>query len=327
MLQPALVHAHSPFSAGNAAYRLAKKLDIPLVATFHSKFYDDFLQATGSKFIASKVVDYVVSFFNKADAVWTVNSKTAETLFQYGYKGKVEIMPNGTDYDGNIDFNDARAAVNQRFAIAPGEKVMLFVGQIVYQKNLAKIIEAAAAYRAAGHHFRMLIVGEGYAKNELTAKSAELGLADCVTFTGAIYDRDLLKQIYARADLFVFPSVYDNASLVIREAAAMYVPSVLVDGSNTAEGLTDSVDAYLCADSVEGIADAITRAFADDELRRKVGQGAKQSLGLTWQAVTNTVYEKYLEVLDGYSPRGKRRYKLSGYSLKSNSIIKKDTNT
>ena len=304
-MNPTIVHAHSPFSAGSAAYRLSKKLDIPMVATFHSKFRDDFLQATGSEFIASRVVDYVVSFFKKADVVWTVNSKTAETLFEYGYKGPVEIMQNGTDYDGNVDYATAQKAVNQRFSISPDLPVMLFVGQIVYQKNLDKIVEAVALYKKTGKPFRMLIVGEGYAKEALMEKATRLGLNDCLTFTGPIYDRELLKQMYARADLFVFPSVYDNASLVIREAAALYVPSVLVAGSNTAEGLTDNVNAFLCTDTVEGIASAMERALNDDQLRKAVGQGAKQALGLTWEAISDTIFEKYCSIIENYKKKPK----------------------
>ena len=46
MLDFDIVHAHSPFASGREALRLAKERDIPQVATFHSKFYDDFLKIT-----------------------------------------------------------------------------------------------------------------------------------------------------------------------------------------------------------------------------------------------------------------------------------------
>ncbi|MGI6151087.1 MAG: glycosyltransferase [Christensenellales bacterium] len=304
--KPCLVHTHSPFSAGGAALRLAKKLDIPLVASFHSKLYDDFLQATGSEFIAARVVDYVVSFYNKADYVWTVNRSTAKTLAEYGYKGEVEVVVNGTDYDDSIDRAAACREIDERYGIRPGQKVMLFVGQIVLQKNLVRVINAAWEYANRGHDFRLFLVGEGYARDELTALVKERGLKDRVTFTGPIYDRDELKKFYARADLFVFPSIYDNAALVIREAAALCVPSIMVAGSNIAEGLTDGVNAYLCEDTDESVADAMERALGDDEKRACIGKGAKVALARSWESIVEEVYEKYLGIINSYQKKKRR---------------------
>ena len=304
--KPNLVHTHSPFSAGGAALRLAKKLDIPMVASFHSKLYDDFLQATGSEFIAARVVDYVVSFYNKADYVWTVNNSTAKTLAEYGYKGEVEVVVNGTDYDATIDREAACSEINEKYGIRPGQKVMLYVGQIVLQKNLVRIINAAAEYAKRGNDFRMLIVGEGYARQELADLVKERGLKGRVTFTGPVYDRDQLKKFYARADLFVFPSIYDNAALVIREAAALYVPSVVVAGSNIAEGLTDGVNAFLCENTDESVVNAMERALADDEKRALVGKGAKVALARSWESIVDDVYEKYTDIINNYQKRKRR---------------------
>ena len=92
-----IIHAHSPFGAGREAARLARKLDVPLVATFHSKFYDDFKEATGSDRMARLGVKYVIRFFHSADYVWSVNAATAQTLRDYGYQGEITVVPNGTD--------------------------------------------------------------------------------------------------------------------------------------------------------------------------------------------------------------------------------------
>lgn len=304
--RPDLVHSHSPFSAGGAALRLARKLDIPLVATFHSKLYDDFLQATGSEFIARKVVDYVVSYYNKADSVWTVNNSTAKTLMEYGYKGDIEVIPNGTDFDATIDRPAACREINERYGINPDQKVLLYVGQIVLQKNLPRIIRAAKLYADRGNDFRMLVVGEGYAREELDELVRELGMTGRITFVGPVYDREQLKKFYARADLFVFPSIYDNAALVIREAATLYVPSVVVAGSNIAEGLTDEVNAYLCEDTDESVANAIERALSDDEKRALVGKGAKVALARSWESIVEDVYDRYVDIIQNYQKRRRR---------------------
>ena len=75
-----IVHAHSPFIAGQEAVRLAKKRNIPLVGTFHSKYYDDFYQLMKREALADLGVKFVVSFYEKCNEVWTVSQNSAETL-------------------------------------------------------------------------------------------------------------------------------------------------------------------------------------------------------------------------------------------------------
>ena len=306
-LYPDLVHAHSPFATGREALRIARSRHIPLVATFHSKYYDDFLQATGSEFIASLVVDNIVSFYNQADCVWTVNSGTASTLRDYGYKGTIEIMPNGTDCPLPEDAHAARREVNERFSLASDEKVLLYVGQHVLQKNLRMILEAVAVYRNAGGRFKMLFVGQGSAADELKRLSAELSLNDCVLFCGPEYNRDKLAAIYTRADLFVFPSLYDNAPLVVREASAAGCPPLMLRGSNAAENTQDGFNAFLCENTPQSISATMKRALEDDALRAKVSEQAKNTLVRSWQEIVSDVYTRYDAIIEEYRQRNPLR--------------------
>ena len=95
MIDLDVIHAHSPFTAGSEALRLASVRKLPLVATFHSKYYDDFLKATRSESIAKMGVKLVVSFYNRCDEVWAVGKNTADVLREYGYEGEIQVMPNG----------------------------------------------------------------------------------------------------------------------------------------------------------------------------------------------------------------------------------------
>ena len=92
-----IVHVHSPFIAGHAGIAYAQKQGLPIVGTFHSKYYDDFLQVTGMELLAEVGVKHVVNFYDKCDEVWAVSESSAETLRSYGYQGTVRVMPNGTD--------------------------------------------------------------------------------------------------------------------------------------------------------------------------------------------------------------------------------------
>ena len=122
-----IVHVHTPFIAGIEAVKYCKNHNVPLVASFHSKYYDDFLQITGSKSIAKFGTDVLVNFYNKCDEVWTVSENSAETLKSYGYDRPITIIQNGMDIK-DIDYTlaiKARKHFNLSF-----DPVLLYVGQM-----------------------------------------------------------------------------------------------------------------------------------------------------------------------------------------------------
>ena len=89
----------------------------------------------------------MVSYYNKADYVWTVNQGTANTLRDYGFHKPVEIVPNGTDFVMPQDIAAARRSVEERFRLAPETPLLLFVGQHILQKNLPMLLEGVALYK------------------------------------------------------------------------------------------------------------------------------------------------------------------------------------
>lgn len=93
--------------------------------------------------------------------------------------------------------------------------------------------------------FRMNFVGNGYALGELRERVRRSGLSNVVTINGLVNDRNRLRDFYCASDLFLFPSFYDNAPLVVREAAAFCTPSVLLEGSTAAEVITDGHNGFL----------------------------------------------------------------------------------
>ena len=83
----------------------------------------------------------------------------------------------------------------------------------------------------------------------------------------------------------------------------MGCPAILVKGSNAADGVEEGVNAFLCEDSAESIAAAMERAFSDESLRQKVGEGARRTLARTWREVIDEVYAAYLEEIETYKSR------------------------
>jgi glycosyltransferase involved in cell wall biosynthesis len=244
-----------------------------------------------------------VRFYHSADIVWTVSQGTAQTLRSYGYQKAIEIMPNGTDLSKPSDIPGARAMVEARYGLLPDERVLLFVGQHILQKNLMLLIEAFALVARMDHFVKLLMVGDGYAKKQLHERVVALGISRRVIFADVVRDRDVLTAIYLRADLFTFPSVYDNAPLVVREAASAGCPAVLISGSNAAEGTRDGFNAFLCDETAASLCQAIQRALQNEALRHEVANRAAETLGRTWDDIIRDVGNRYREIIRDYQPK------------------------
>ena len=288
-----IVHAQSPFTAGEEALRVAKKLNVPLVATFHSKYRQDIYDKTHSEVIAKAAVQLIVHFYHRCDAVWTVNNATADVLRSYGYKGAVTIMENGT----NTEPVNPGALERMRGRLKPdGRPMLLFVGQHNYKKNLHGVLGACAILKRTGFPFRLVTAGDGPDAAAIRQEAAELGIAEDCTFLGFVSDRDELMAVYSLSDLLVFPSVYDNAPMVLREAAVMKTPGLLVRGSCAAEGIRDGENGFFSRDeSAEAIAETIRRAIP---LTGPVGERASQTIPVAWKDIMKTVVTEYERLIE-----------------------------
>ena len=290
-----LVHAHCPFSSGSLALKIAKTQHIPLVATFHSKYRSDFEGVIPCKALVDYLIRSIIRFYEMADEVWIPQAAVEETLREYGYKGKVEVVDNGSDFAGNIPVEQLRRSARDKLRLPSDEFMFLFVGQHIWEKNLEFLLEALAEIRTLP--FRMYFIGSGYAASELRRKTEDLYLTDKVIFMGSITERERLKLYYAAADLFLFPSLYDNAPLVVREAAALHTPSLLIKGSTSAEVIHDSVNGFLSDNSVTAYASRISQLLETPQLIAEAGEAASHSIARSWEDVAEEVYDRYVNLI------------------------------
>jgi 1,2-diacylglycerol 3-alpha-glucosyltransferase len=303
-----LVHAHSPFSAGKTALRLARRRGIPLVATFHSKYRDNLQQALRLPALVDWEIHRIVDFFSHADQVWIPTAECLPTLREYGYRGAVELVANGVDLEVPADRTGLLRKADSLFRTAPDETVLLYVGQLAWEKNLLFLVRALAALKARSHAFTMVFVGEGYAARKLETRVREEGLAGNIRFPGVVHDRDTLSACYARAELLLFPSLYDTCGLVVKEAAAFALPALLLRGSAAAAGVCDGVNGFLANHSVEAYAARLAALLARPGLLARAGEGARCSLYRTWRQVASEVKERYLDL----AGRGIQRSRTAG---------------
>ncbi len=292
-----LVHAHCPFAAGQVAMTIARQRKIPLVASFHTKYRADF-----ERCFPDPIVDWairkIVRFFEAADYVWTPGEGSAETLRSYGYRGKIDIMPNGSDvYLPAIERPRLAAEADRELGTKPDENVFLFVGQMVLEKNIRLLVEAMDHLRRDGLKNRLFFVGGGYALREMEDLVRERQLGEHVRFLGVVHDRERMKRLYARTTLFLFPSQYDTGSLAMREAAGCGVPSLLVTPSTVAEVVRDGRNGFLAANDAESYAARIREILARPAVLARCGEEAQETIYRSWKRIAADVAARYDDIL------------------------------
>ncbi|HUW39933.1 MAG TPA: glycosyltransferase [Rectinemataceae bacterium] len=296
-----LVHAHTPFGAGLAAARTARDRRIPLIATFHSKYRDDLLRVVPIERIVDRQIRRIVEFYDSVDHVWVPQRAVADTLREYGYEGPVDIVENGIDLRPPESIEPFRRRGSEHLGLPEGIVAGLYVGQHILEKNLEFLIRSLPAVMAAVPEFRMVFVGQGYAKPRLKELAGDLGIRDRILFHDVVHDRGLLQDIYARGDLFLFPSLYDNAPLVVREAAAFKTPAVLLKGSTAAEVIRDGENGFLAEAHPDDFAGRVIAVLGSPEALERAGAGAQRTLCRSWEDVVREVAERYRRILSDWA--------------------------
>ena len=296
---PDIFHIHSPSLLGKYAVSLGRKTGIPVVATFHSKYYDAIYEFTKSRTISKAVTDRIVKVFENCDEVWACSEETGETLRSYGYTKPYFVMPNGTDVSAPADAEVLKERAAERFSLPRGKHILLFVGQMIWYKNQQLILDTMRLLCDRGDDWFLVMAGSGKDEQEMARYAARLQLADRVLFTGLIRDRDLLRGVYLNADLLFFPSVFDNAPLVLREAAVLGVPTLAAEGSNAAGAIRKDFSGYTAEAAPEAMAAEIWRIFRETDVRQ-TGRNAQETIPLAWEKLVPMVLDRYRTVIEKY---------------------------
>lgn len=293
-----IIHIHSPFALGRLGVRVARDKKIPCIATMHTRWEFELKKYLKSNKIASMGVKHLIKTYNKCDKCIALNKALMKVYRDYGYTGEFELINNGTDLETVKDKKKALDLVNKQYNIGKNETVFLFVGRIISVKNIYFILDTLKELKARGKKFKMLFVGSGPDFNELKSRIHKYDMEDCVIMTGKILDRELLKAIYYRATLFLFPSLFDSSSLVQIEAASQETPTIFIEGSVTSDTVENNINGFTEKEDVELFANRIEEILNDKELYLKVQKGAKNDLAKPWSEIAKETYKFYLKMIE-----------------------------
>lgn len=298
--EPDVLHSHCPVASTVLARNLKDVLNVPLVMTYHTKFDIDIEKAIKSRLIQESAISTLVNNVSGCDEVWVVSEGAGENLRSLGYQGDYIVMENGVDVPKHRLPRDRYMELTADHSFPEDVPLFLFVGRLMWYKGIRIIIDALAALRSQDLDFRMVFVGKGADREEIEAYVKSLGLEDRIIFTGAIYDRETLCAWYCRADLFLFPSSFDTNGLVVREAAACSLASVLIKDSCAAEGVTNRQNGFLIEENAASLAVLLARISSDKQMMRKIGENAADELYISWGEAVAKAAERYEVVIDNY---------------------------
>ncbi|MFN2448877.1 MAG: glycosyltransferase [Candidatus Baltobacteraceae bacterium] len=220
-----IVHAHSPFVTGWMAARIARRLRVPLIYTYHTRLeeYAHYVpfEANATKRAAEALTR---TYANTADAVVVPTHAMQERLLELGVEVPIEIVPSGIDLElfGGGRRSDA---LRTRLGVKPGQRLLFTVSRLAREKNIDLLLHALARTRVPA---LLAIAGEGPYEPDLRALVQSLGLQDRVVFIGPV-QREELPHYYASADAFVFASVTETQGMVLAEALAAGASVIAAD--------------------------------------------------------------------------------------------------
>jgi glycosyltransferase involved in cell wall biosynthesis len=262
-----VVHAHTPFALGLAAYRHARQRDRPLVTSYHTPTaeYASYLAVRGvgplEPAIARASEAYERWFFSRSDAVVVPSESTRRHLLEdvgvarNGPATAVEVVPNGVDVERFAPVDAAEFLA--RHGLGDVDRPLVgYTGRHGHEKCLDDVLAAVDGLDAA-----VVFGGDGPAREELEAEAAERGLD--AHFFGFL-DRADLPAFYSALDAFLFPSPVETQGIVALEANACGTPVVGVDAGALTGTVEEGVTGYRYPEGdVAAFRDAIRRTLAE----------------------------------------------------------------
>lgn len=297
---PDIIHTHCPFSSIIMAKHLRKKVNAPMILTYHTKIDMDIARARAirTEFMQRRIFNLIVRYINACDEVWTVSQGAVDNLRNIGYEGECHIVNNGVDFPkGRADDATIRK-VTHEVDLPEGVPVFLFVGRILAYKGLSLILDALKKLDDKGIDFRMVFIGGGLDEKALQRRTQRLGLDKKVFFTGKIQNRNELRAWNSRADLLLFPSTYDTNGIVVREAAACGLASVLIKGSCASEGVLDGHNGFTISNSPDAMAALLEQICKNPQAAYQAGEKAMEELYISWDDAVKTARDRYQALLE-----------------------------
>ena len=287
--KPQVLHVHTLGMMAGFANSYAKKKNLPVVCTVHTKFKYCFDEVAKFPPLVKYLLNRIIKRASKADILTSVSDSMIEELRSYGLNKDKEVLiiRNGNDIK---ERKEREYKDNQKFTL-------LYVGMIISYKNLGFSLDVLKELKQIDDNFVFSMVGRGAHERRFRKRIKKLGLENNVIMTGAITDRQKLKEIYSSADLLLFTSVFDNDSLVLIEAAENQVPAIVLENTGSAERFVDGETGFIASADKKAFAEKIYALKKDKEQLVKVGKKS-YDICISWDKIVSEYEQVYAKAID-----------------------------
>jgi glycosyltransferase involved in cell wall biosynthesis/predicted metal-dependent phosphoesterase TrpH len=265
------VHVSTPGTMGLLGLAIAKLMDVPIAATYHTDIPQYVGSLTNDLFLESTAWNFIIWFYNQMDEVMVPSKSTRDQLVERGLSpGKVRPLPRWVDTE--LFTPVRRNPELWRSYGMNGEIKFLYVGRVSKEKNLGLLADAFRDITDAGFACRLVIVGDGPYRQELENKLRGYP----VLFAGFRQGEEL-AAIYASSDVFVFPSTTDTFGNVVLEAQASGIPVIVSDEGGPQELMAPHETGFVVkANDRSELARAMAYFLYNPELSRSMGEDARR---------------------------------------------------
>jgi glycogen synthase len=289
-----LVHSHD-WLVASAAERLARRSGRPWLTTIHATEFGRH-QGWVQTYPQSHIHGVERAMVRRADHVVTCSRyMRSHVATAFGVPAaRITVIPNGIDPRDLEPVVDDLAALRDGYA-APGERLVLLVGRLVYEKGFHLALDALAPVIKRLGNVRFVVAGTGTAENELKRQARRLGLSRHGSFLGWVGD-DMLHSLYRVADLCIVPSIYEPFGLVALEAMASGCLCVVADTGGLREVVPGDGTVGLRFPSRDSAAlgAVVGKVLTDDLAWARLVAGAREHvLGFDWAEVARRTREVY----------------------------------
>lgn len=290
--EPDVVHAVNPVLLATSAVTAARKLDVPLVSSYHTHLpkYLDFYKIYKP---AKPLLWWYIRRQHKNADINLVTSETIKKeLDQEGIE-RLSVIPRGVDVEKrHPKFKDA----DMRARLTNGKqenKLLVFIGRLAIEKEIHKLLPMLEKRT----DISLAIIGDGPARDELEKVFEGTG----TVFTGFLHGEELSKA-YASSDAFIFPSISETLGLVILEGMASGLPIIAAKSGPTMEQVSHEVNGMLYEnEDLDSLLDAVEVIDEKDKFKAIKEEARREALKFSWENASKRLLDYYKDARDHHS--------------------------
>ena len=287
---PNIVHIASPDRVSRKAVKWAKKQNLPVLCSVHTRF-ETYFRYYNLSFIEPVVEAWIRRLYRKCDALVAPSESFAQVLREQRMNYDIDIWSRGVDRE---IFNPGRRDMEWRrgLGISDDTPVIGFLGRLVMEKGLDVFSDTIDQLKRRNVPHQVLVIGDGPARAWFESRIPE------AKFAGFQVGADLGRAV-ASMDMFFNPSVTEAFGNVTLESMACGLPVVAAKATGSQSLVEDKVSGRLITPgAINQFADALQAYCVNTDLRAEHGNiGERRSLDYSWDAINQTVADTYLRLI------------------------------